>query len=242
MRKRNYSLVKLIFGGIGILFLIGLFVLYNNNVDNTLTQEDAFYISKILGQNEVPVLPNDPNYEQEINFIKKAQQAVLKVAPQNKGLPEGTPREPKQLYSYHYGLCYDRSRAIEKILRVNGFTTRHISVYSLRTNTNPMKAFFSVGNESHAISEVKTSKGWMFIDSNDRFLGLDKNNTPISIDALQEEGFQNINWAPFNNMNYQVIYKDEFTYLYGLYSRHGQFYEPYTFIPDLNWDEFLQNF
>jgi len=243
MRKRARTCAKAILG-VGILvlaLLIGVF--YINNVDNALTKEDTYYINKIVSKTEANrILLPDRAFEDEIQFIKKTQQAVLAIAPENRGLIEGTPREPKQLYTYHYGLCYDRSRVIVKVLRANGFKTRHISVYSLSHTVNTLKAITSSGTESHALSEVLTAKGWLFIDSNDIFLGLDNNNNPVTMDLLQQKGFDNIQWTSYNNLNYQVIYQKKFTYLYGLYSRHGKFYEPYTFIPDLNWAEFLQNF
>ena len=33
-----------------------------------------------------------------------------------------------------------------------------------------------------------------------------------------------------------------FTYLFGLYSRHGRFYPPYTPVPDLDWGQLGYNF
>jgi hypothetical protein len=37
------------------------------------------------------------------------------------------------------------------------------------------------------------------------------------------------------------IYTEPFTFVYGLYSRHGKFYPPYNFIPDVHYGEFIQN-
>ena len=59
-------------------------------------------------------MPEKPSYEDEINFIILVQQSVLRIAPEEKGLPFGQKREPKELYEAKSGLCYDRSRAIEK--------------------------------------------------------------------------------------------------------------------------------
>jgi len=38
-----------------------------------------------------------------------------------------------------------------------------------------------------------------------------------------------------------IIYQESFSFIYGLYSRHGKFYPPYTFIPDVNYVELIQN-
>lgn len=37
------------------------------------------------------------------------------------------------------------------------------------------------------------------------------------------------------------IYAEGFTFMYGLYSRHGMFYPPYDKVPDINIPEFSQN-
>ena len=39
-----------------------------------------------------------------------------------------------------------------------------------------------------------------------------------------------------------IIYGEDFFAIYGLYSRHGMYYPPYNFIPDINYSEFLDNF
>jgi hypothetical protein len=36
-------------------------------------------------------------------------------------------------------------------------------------------------------------------------------------------------------------YLHHFVFTYGLYARHGRFYPPYNFIPDVNYGELLQN-
>ena len=37
------------------------------------------------------------------------------------------------------------------------------------------------------------------------------------------------------------IYRAPYTWLYGVYSRHGRFFPPYNAIPDVNWPEMAQN-
>ena len=37
------------------------------------------------------------------------------------------------------------------------------------------------------------------------------------------------------------LYTHPFVYVIGLYSRHGMFYPPYNYIPDINYLEFFQN-
>ena len=55
---------------------------------------------------------------------------------------------------------------------------------------------------------------------------------------LAVENFVSIQW---NREPQTDIYEQPFTFVYGLYSRHGQFYPPYNFVPDINYDEFVNN-
>jgi hypothetical protein len=225
-----------------LVVLLGIITLFAiSAVDNHITSTDELYINKILvdsGKSNI----DHQNYSEELKFIQYVQSRVLAVAPLNKGLPENVAREPEVLFKNRKGLCYDRSRVIEKILRSKGFETRHLYIYSIIGSKIHLAALFKAKNPSHAISEVKTSKGWMFVDSNSYFLGLDEQNNPISIELLKEKGFNTIRWSNYNNLNYSVIYRRPFDYIYGLYSRHGKFYPPYNFVPDIVWAEFIENF
>lgn len=55
---------------------------------------------------------------------------------------------------------------------------------------------------------------------------------------LAVEGILSIQWHKGPPTN---IYEQPFTFVYGLYSRHGQFYPPYNFVPDINCGEFVKN-
>lgn len=226
---------------IALLCVVSVIFLLYNQVDKEITESDKIFIGHIMSENQLSPISSGATYEDEIDFIKGVQKAVLRTAPEDEGLPEGTPREPETLYKAHKGLCYDRSRVIEKILRLNGFETRHIAVYSLREHPNALKAILSKGTKSHALSEVKTKRGWIFVDSNAKFIGLDQQNNPLDMETLRDSDFYKISWNDYNDKSYQVIYRDPFTFVYGLYSRHGYFYPPYNKIPDINWREFAAN-
>ena len=60
----------------------------------------------------------------------------------------------------------------------------------------------------------------------------------IMNNELKDNTIWNSDFAPFMN----PILKNNFIYIIGLYSRHGRFYPPYNFIPDINWGEFMYNF
>lgn len=226
---------------VGTFFGILLFAKWNE-VSKKITNDDRFYTEKIMNSVRLDTF-NIKNYRDEINLLKYVQQRVLQVAPKNKGIPLSRNREPKDLYLRKEGLCYDRSRVMEKILMQFGFETRHVAIYSEKDDNNEiLPAYFQRGSLSHAISEVKTTRGWVFLDSNDFFIGIDDIGFPISTSTMYTNGFDEISWSDYNNSDYDVIYKKKFTFIYGLYSRHGYFYYPYNAFPDVNLREFKQNF
>lgn len=233
--KKKLSNKKIIFtsGALAAVILL-VAVLWFHGVDNELTEEDRAYIPKFT--ETLQPASGDSPYEQQVEFIKRVQDSVLTVAPVNKGLPYGQPREPKDLYEAKIGLCFDRSRVIEKILRYHGFETRHIFIYTTR-GSNALVAFAIPNVPSHAVTEVKTQKGWLVIDSNDRWISLDAQGNPVGIDRIAEN--ENIAWQNEPPPIYTTI--APFTYIYGLYSRHGEFYPPYNFIPDVHYGELMDN-
>src|SRR3546814_15360519 len=82
---------------------------------------------------------------------------------------------------------------------------------------------------------VLTQRGWMLVDSNARWIGL-KASQPISVEEIKAGESPPEQGRPIN-----PILPSEFTYIYGLYSRHGFFFPPYAQGPDVNWRELLQN-
>lgn len=224
----------------GLLFVSACLVavLGFHEVSNVLSEEDRVYVRKFLVERGVPALPNQRSYQQELAFIVQAQKAVLDVASGNDGIPFDAQREPKQLYQAKSGLCYDRSRVIEKIFRSANFRTRHISLYSTEQTRSAVKSLITPGVPSHAISEVLTSKGWLVVDSNDQWVSLDRLGNPVSIEDIQRFGARAIQWrSPVPS----DFYEKPFMFVYGLYSRHGRFYPPYGFLPDVNYGELVQN-
>ena len=207
-------------------------------VDNSVTEEDKRYIAKILRGESVGTPSGKKRYEEEIAYIVRVQKAVLETASGQIGIPFDVPREPKQLYLAKSGLCYDRSRVIEKILRAAAFETRHISIFSTRKTDSALKSLITPGVASHAVTEVLTSKGWLVVDSNHLWLSLDREDRPVSIEQLHALGTAAIEWKEPVPTD---IYEGPFTFVYGLYSRHGRFYPPYDPLPDVNYGELIQN-
>ena len=178
-------------------------------------------------------------YDGQVKAIIAVQDAVLKASPNDTDIPFDMPREPADLLRMQMGFCFDRSRAIEKILAMLGLETRHIAVYSTKKTGSALVSLFTPQVTSHAVSEVKTSKGWMVVDSNTRWIGLTQDNLPVSMGALRETLGSRADWSTRNTDRVNRIFTDQFTYVIGLYSRHGRFFPPYTRVPDVNWRDFV---
>ena len=225
----------------GAAFILMALTLNYHAVDNSLSAEDKQYIPKYL-QGIAP-LPQQPTYTEELAFIRSVQRSVLAIAPENQGIPFGRPREPMDLYTGKKGLCFDRSRVLEKIFRYSGFKTRHVSVYSTQDTHSAIKSLLTPQVMSHAITEVLTKKGWLIVDSLAPWVSTDKNHNPVSLREIQsfangeKDRMSTIAWD--NTM--PNIFGGPFITVYGLYSRHGYFYAPYNFIPDINYAELIQN-
>ena len=213
-------------------------VLALNAVDNSLSDDDLRYLPRYL--TDIDSLQGAASYTDELNYIRAVQRSVLHIAPVQSAVPLCQKREPKEVYEAKAGQCSDRSRVIEKILRYSGFETRHVSIYSTVQAGSALRALLTPGTPSHAITEVLTRKGWLVVDSNDAWVATDATGSPVSIQAIRTAlgTSQPIAW---DRRPPAEIYEQPFTYLYGLYSRHGRFYPPYNFIPDIHYGEFAQN-
>jgi len=148
------------------------------------------------------------------------------------------PHEPRALYEARAGLCYDRSRTLEKIFRSRGFQTRHVFVFSLTTLASPLRALLTPGVQTHAVTEVRTSRGWLVVGTNARWLSLDEAGQPIAMADFTGTR----RWQPDMRAARNAIFDGPFGFVYGLYSRHGQFFPPFAPVPDIAWSEFAANF
>jgi len=231
--------VPLFVGAFGILVSVLILVMAHNAVDNSLTDEDVQFIPYYLENVSTSLRPS--SYYAELKLISDIQRSVLRIAPGNEPLPHDQRRELKDLYLAKAGLCYDRSRVIEKVLRYAGFKTRHIAMYSTTETGSAIRALLVPGGDSHAITEVLTSKGWLIVDSNAPWLSIDSNNRPVSSKQLQSQ-IRSSSPMSWRTPPPTKIYSRPFIVVYGLYSRHGGFYPPYNFIPDINYPEFAENF
>lgn len=220
-------------------------VLAVHNVPAAPTEEDIVYTERILAASgyEGPTrgFGDLEEFDSQIRAIRAVQDSVLAVAKGNEEIPFDQPREPRDAYEQRKGLCYDRSRAIEKMLAVLGFEIRHVSVYE--THERPaLLAVLTPGNGSHALTEVRTGKGWMAVDPINRWIGLTRDGRVLDVASLRTTGVATGPWAESVPGKPHSIFRGPFVLVRGLYSRHGRFFPPYTAVPDVNWRQLLTNF
>lgn len=187
-----------------------------------------------LEASDVAIFENDLNltalqhpqtFADEIAAIKTIQHRVFEKAPVGAGIPDLQPREPSDLIKRREGLCFDRSRTLDKAFEFIGLPSRH--VYLLyRQDRGFWSALFHYGQASHAVTEVKTSKGWMFVDSNTEWIALTRDGQVVNADDV---------WKRAGEFDAMPVYlKDPWWAIRGMYSRKGQLYPPYIVFPNLN--------
>ncbi|MDT8388912.1 MAG: transglutaminase domain-containing protein [Lentisphaeria bacterium] len=233
-KSKKARVAVIVFGGA---FCVSAVFLRVHNVPVDPTEEDIAAIKIMMGENVRTTRPE--NYADQIAYIRQAQAAVASVAEKQTPIPYKQTREPADLVREKRGLCYDRSRTLEKILRVAGFKARHVALYTLPSECPTPTKIWRLATDrtlkSHAVTECLTDEGWLLVDSLHSWLSVDQADRPVALADWNQHSSQ---WrAPPP----EDIYQHPFTAVYGLYSRHGAFYPPYTPIPDINWREFIHN-
>ena len=204
-----------------VLGLIALMIF--NNVSTSLDQQTVATFKNVY---KLSPLKNPHTFNDEISAIKIIQHKVLEIAPHKDGIPDYQPREPINLVNARHGFCFDRSRSIDKAVNFIGLPTRHVFLL-YRQDRNFFGAIFHYGQRSHAVTEVKTSKGWMLVDSNSEWVALNLLGQPVNADDT---------WKKANQFNNIPIYLKRPSWaIRGMYSRIGHQYYPYNLFPDVNW-------
>lgn len=242
-KPRSYKLLGFI-----LLVICAMIVTYN--VPKKISEEDITYIKKIIQDQRLDIRSlrkvKAKTFAEELFAITSVQESAFATAPKVRLIPLSTPREPKNLYNSKAAYCGDRARYIDKALRYLGYTTRYASLY----HNDEKRGFVSTlltrtsyeSSESHALIEVKTSKGWMIVDTRHKWISLTQANQPISLEELKDKELAYFQWNNRNKEEAWPLLDKNYYIIYELYSRHGQFYAPYTrYIPDINWFGFMRH-
>lgn len=212
---------------------VNVFLLSVTYVRTSLTESDAATFRSIFGIQK-PVRPQ--GYDDQIKLIQLLQNEVMNKTPGSTPIPEYESREPEDLFLKKSGLCYDRSRTLDKLFAWYGFESRHIYIlYAQNPRTGEDvsfgRALFTRATDSHAVTEVKTNKGWIVVDSLQPWISLTADGTPVDADHIYEQASKFSTLPDAFNKPYWAIR--------GMYSRRGHFYRPYIPYPELNLNDFI---
>lgn len=225
----------------------GIF-LYWNNVSKYPGNRDEPYIQKYLnkldqaGREQLAKNYADLTYSDQLVLLESIQKLVQAHNPVGRGIPEGQDRGAKSMYHFRSGLCYDRSFLLEQICSQLQIPTRHISLFIQPSGKSTLATLLSKGVRSHAATEAYTRAGWLIVEPDSPWLGLDNQGKPTSFQGLKKRVAEP-NWLESPPSSTQVFYQgDSIIAVYGLFSRHGRFFSPYLPFPDLRWQEVWYNF
>ena len=213
-----------------LLLIVFYYIFIAIDVSKSITKEDK-EITKLLKVDKECLKIN--SYEQEIECIKSIQQSQLNLITGKSCRGKYINLGSKEVINLNTACCFDRARITEQALQIYGFKVRHVHL-----NETSKRGYFNLlvpNTSSHAVSEVLTSKGWLGVDSNEAFVLMDKNNYPNTYEKAISNGV-------INSYSKSPIYEKSMTYVIGLYSRNGTFFEPYIpYVPELNFGDFLGN-
>jgi hypothetical protein len=197
------------------------------------TQEDVAVFRDFVD----PKLIDQSSFDAEVRTIREIQGKVIRTIVFEPRDRYGESHEPKHVLSLRLGQCFDRARAIEKFLRIVGFETRHVSIYDTEGRSS-LNLLYKSHLPSHALTEVRTSRGWMAVGTGFEWVGLLKNSQPVSVKDMAKGNLPD-GFVPRDEFGEML--PGRFHVIYGLYSRHGKFFPPYIFFPDINFRELLYN-
>jgi hypothetical protein len=221
----------------------------------SINSEDKKFIQAFAFDWKLPVDADSVhrNFENEIAFISKVQDSVVYTI-QHEEIDHKFYGSVNYYYHYRKGYCYDRAVLMEKIFSYYGFNFRHVYIYFGTDGSEAgVSDFFKRKLPSHGILEVKTKKGWMVMDSNANWIGLDNDNQVMTLSEVRTKLQQRkLSLAKDATMGprFWADCGTHFKFIYGLYSRHGDFFNHSTvhlfgishFLPDYNLKMLFYNF
>jgi len=224
------SLIILKFSIYAVCFLALNFtvIFHLTNVNTKLSLEDEQFLSILHGdKNNLDKQQTVKSFESEVAAIKKIYETVVdhgRISP-FRAYGKNHKRNIEQFLSGPTLVCHVSTRVLEQSLVYFGYEVRH--VFILSATEHGVLSLFKANVPSHAISEVKTSKGWLMLDPNFNMIYSYKGEV-FSASTITE-----------NTLIKHEIFHNPHIVIPGLYSRHGLFFWPFLRLPDINWRNFL---
>ncbi len=139
--------IKAVYLSVAFLFVAFVLLAISTNVPTDLTQDDLA-VFKDLGLNTPSA---SLTFEAELLELAHLQKETFRHAPFGIGIPPGQSREPLDLIRAGQGLCYDRSRTIDKAATFLGFQARHVFLL-YKQDKSFLSAITSRRQNSHAVT------------------------------------------------------------------------------------------
>lgn len=200
-------------------------------VDNELSADDIASIKKLDVKKQCSDIKS---YSGQIDCVSAVHKSMRRIVTDYRCAPRFSVIEPKYFLERGHGCCYDRARFTEKALEYYGLETRHVFLIEKKF---PFLNAIIPGLDSHASTEVKTSKGWLGLDPNEDFILLTYDNLPLSY----AEAMKNLEKVKYT-MKPEKFYRKDIQVYYGLHSRHGFFHGLHFPGPEFNIQQIKYNF
>lgn len=223
------------------LFILLFLIFFLFNASPRVSAEDEKYLAAFLKEWDIELSKKQVHQsrETEVAYISRVQDSVLHTI-SHFTIPFDSAGDVHCYYNKRKGLCFDRALLLEKFCQLAGFDIRHIYIFFNGKGQKPeLSDFFRKGLQSHAIFEVKTKDGWMAVGTNSNWLGQDMEGHPLTLGEIRHRLSQQTLQLkkkvtvglPFYD---ELLQKDAFRFVYGIYSRHGQFLKSRPIEPFLN--------
>ena len=211
-----------------IIVLVFAGLAFKSNVPTSLTAADQRVFASIGLKANVRFA----SFDDEIAWIRKAQTEVFARAPLGEGIADNQTREPADLMErVRHGLCFDRARSLDKAFTYMGFESRHVYLL-FRQKPSFIRTLFTRASPSHAVTEVKTSRGWMMVDSNSPWIALTPAGAVVNADEV---------WKRAGEFGAIPQYlRPPYWAIRGMYSRKGHLYSRISMFPEFNWSDFMR--
>lgn len=166
-------------------------------------------------------------------LLTRIVRQVHAAVPRLEALPNGQPREPRAVLQAGSGVCFDRSRVIEQAARLAGFDVRRAFVLY-----GGWSKLLAAGGPTHTLVEVRTNQGWVALGTLTSMTGYAEDGKVWSVQDLRADAA--VGGRQLQANGWREIIATDFQPIYGLYSRHGGQYPPYTPVPDFSPRQMLQ--
>lgn len=208
--------------------LFALFLIYHN-VSGEVTDQDRLALSKMGSLQNVDHLTD---VEKALVLVDQMQVLIRK----DFAIPKRNEREPIDLLRYRTGATYDWARSACKFFKIHQIRARQVSLYQ---TDGGLMSVFNPSIEWWASVEVFQDGVWGLVDPFSGWTTLDADGVFHPTEDINDK---TIKWKDNKGPLLHDFQKQRLFPVYGILSRHGQYYPPYSPFPDYNFQDLKLNF